>query len=162
VLIRIATYKDLEEINDIYNQAVEKGQTADLIAIDMESRKKWFEAHEEKTYPVFVAEENNKIIGWLSFSSYRQGRLGLRFTSEISYYIDKNHRRKGVGTKLIEHSLKMASHYHFKTLFAVILENNSPSIMLVEKHGFERWGFMPGVAEIKGEVLGHVYYGSRI
>src|ERR1035437_6750255 len=134
MIIRIATYKDLETINDIYNQAVMGGQTADITPVDIESRKKWFEAHDEKTYPVFVAEENNKVVGWLSFSSYRQGRKGLRFTSEISYYVDNDHRGKGVGTMLVEHALKIASQYHFKTLFAVILENNAASIKLVEKH----------------------------
>jgi L-amino acid N-acyltransferase YncA len=162
MFIRIATHKDLEAINNIYNQAVIGGQTADITPVSMESRIKWFEGHDERTHPVFVAEENNQIMGWLSFSAYRQGRMGLRHTAEISYYVDTSHRGKGVGSMLVEQALKVAPEYHFKTLFAVILENNNPSIKLVEKNGLEKWGFMPAVAEIKGETLGHLYYGCRI
>ncbi len=49
-----------------------------------------------------------------------------------------------------------------KTLFAILLEDNCASISLLEKFGFEAWGFMPKVADFDGREVGHLYYGLRL
>ena len=95
--IRIAKQNDYPQIISIYNHAVdEKFATADTEYVTLESRKKWFEQHSAKTYPIFIAEENGQVIGWCSLSPHRPGRKALRTVAEISYYIHKDHRRKGV------------------------------------------------------------------
>ncbi len=44
--IRTATFEDLEEIVEIYNQAIAAGQkTADIIPVTTEDREKWFKDH---------------------------------------------------------------------------------------------------------------------
>ena len=83
--IRIAEWKDIESLVDIYNQAVELGQkTADLQPVTVNSRKQWFENHKPDKYPILVAEFNNIVIGYATISAYRPGRQALRFTAEIS------------------------------------------------------------------------------
>jgi L-amino acid N-acyltransferase YncA len=84
--IRLATVSDLPAINEIYNQAVRKRYcTADLDEITLEQRTQWFEGHQPEEYPVFVAEENTTIIGWICFSPYRAGRRALQSAAEVSY-----------------------------------------------------------------------------
>ena len=62
MLIRTATRNDHPDIVVIYNHAVdEKFSTADTEYVTVESRKEWFAQHSSETYPIYVAEENNKI-----------------------------------------------------------------------------------------------------
>jgi phosphinothricin acetyltransferase len=49
-----------------------------------------------------------------------------------------------------------------KVLLAIVLEWNAPSIKLLEKFGFEKWGYLPEVAEFGERLCGHLYYGKRL
>jgi len=159
--IRLAAAEDLLMINDIYNQAVVEGFTADTDPVDPVARSEWFENHKKTGHPIFVYVENNHIRGWLSFSPYRYGRYALRFTAEVSYYVDNQYRKRGVGTALLGESLSYAVQHEFKTLFTIILEHNEGSIRLMKKCGFQQWGFLPRVAEFEGKWRGHYYYGMN-
>nr|WP_320120133.1 N-acetyltransferase family protein [uncultured Marinifilum sp.] len=161
--IRPATQNDLPAINEIYNQAVRKRYcTADLEEISMQEREKWFASHNLDTYLIFVAEENNEIIGWMCYSPYRNGRRALQTAAEISYYLHENNQAKGVGSQLMEFAIKRAPHHNIKHLFAILLEPNIASIKLLEKYDFERWACLPNIANIDGEWCSHVYYGRKI
>lgn len=161
--IRTARKDDLGQIVEIYNQAVEqKFATADLTPITVKDRIKWFEEHTSDKYPIYVAAMDNNVIGWYSISPYRPGRMALRYTAEVSYYIRREYRRMGVGSKLLEHAIAQSPQLEIKTLFALLLDVNRGSIQLLEKYGFEKWGCLPGIADFDGEECGHVIYGLRI
>ncbi|BAX81509.1 GNAT family N-acetyltransferase [Labilibaculum antarcticum] len=161
--IRLATSSDLPAINDIYNQAVRKKYcTADLDEISLAQRTKWFERHQSDQYPVFVAVEDDRVVGWICYSAYRAGRRALQSAAEVSYYIDEENLQKGIGSQLLQFSIDEASKYKFKSLFAILLAANLASLKLLEKFGFERWGLMPHVADIDGEICDHLYYGRKI
>lgn len=160
--IRIATTEDLESINAIYNQAVMLKLTADTVEINLSEREKWFKDHDALLYPVFVYVINGKVIGWLSFSPYRLGRQALNQTAEISYYLENSFQKKGIGTELIKFAKEEAIQYNFKNLLAIILENNEGSIQLLKKSMFEKWGYLPKVANFEGKLYSHVYYGINL
>ena len=161
--IRLACVTDLPRIVDIYNQAVETGfLTADTEPTSVESRLDWFDSHTADYYPVYIDEHEGEIRGWCSLSPYRKGRLGLRYTAEISYYVNKSYQRQRIATRLIEHALNDCARLNLKTLFAIILDSNRGSIALLEKLGFEQWGHMPGVADFNGVECGHTYLGLRL
>ena len=154
---------DLEAVNEIYNQAVRvKFSTAHTDPISMEERLDWYRKHDLDHFPVYVWEENGVVIGWISFSPYRKGRKALQSTTEISYYVHSAYHRRGIGSRLLEYSIAKAPEFNFKTLIAILLEPNTPSIALLEKYGFEKWGDMPDVADIDGAEYNHQYYGLRI
>jgi L-amino acid N-acyltransferase YncA len=160
---RIATDKDLPVIVEIYNQAIVLGSaTADISPITLESRKLWLQEHSADHYPVFVAINLDVVVGWCSLSAYRPGRMALRHTAEISYYIDKDTRGKGVGSFLISHAIERCSTLGIKTLFAIILDINIESTQILEKFGFSKWGHLPDVADFDGQECGHLYYGLRV
>ena len=161
--IRSATLKDYSEIIKIYNHAVdEKFATADTEHITLESRKDWFKQHSPEAYPIYVAEENEEIIGWCSLSPHRPGRKALRTVAEISYYIHKDHRRKGIANNLIKHTIDSAKILHFKNLISILLDKNTVSIHLLEKFGFEKWGHLPEVADFDGVICGQYIYGRKL
>lgn len=163
MIIRPATLKDYSEIVNIYNHAVdEKFATADTEHVSLESRKEWFEQHSPETYPIYVAEENGEIVGWCSLSPHRPGRKALRTVAEISYYIHKDHRRKGVASSLIDFTIESAISLGFKNLISILLNLNKTSIYILEKFGFDKWGHLPDIAEIDGVICGQFIYGKKL
>ena len=161
--IRLATEADAEAIASIYNQAVKTGfQTGDTNPVSTESRKLWLQAHPSSRYPVYVLDIDGSVAGWLSVSPYRPGREALRFTAEVSYYVERAQRGKGVASRLLAYAIEQAPKLGLKTYFAIALDRNAVSAALLEKYGFERWGFLPGVADFDGEECGQLYYGRRV
>jgi len=163
VQIRTADLSDLLDIVGIYNQAIPSHRsTANTIPWTVESRTKWFMEHEPDKYPIFVAEVDSQVVGWCSLSVYRPGRLALRFTAEISYYIDNNFQRQGIGSTLISHALNVCPSLNIKNIIAVIIDRNEGSRKLLEKLGFQQWAYLPRVLDFDGQEFGEYYYGIRV
>jgi L-amino acid N-acyltransferase YncA len=163
MIIRTFTKNDLEGIIEIYNHAVdEKFATADTEYVSVESRKDWLSQHSPETYPIFVAEESGEITGWCSLSPYRPGRKALRSVAEISYYVHKLHRRQGTANSLITYTLNAATEFGFKNLISILLDVNEPSIYLLEKFGFVKWGHLPDIVLIDSKVCGQFIYGKKL
>ncbi|MCF8299141.1 MAG: GNAT family N-acetyltransferase [Saprospiraceae bacterium] len=161
--IRLANTNDLVQINEIYNLAIpSKKSTAHTCPISIEEREEWFSEHNDYKYPVFVTESDDKILGWISLSPYRCGRMALQYVAEVSYYIHPDFQRNGIASKLMDYVIKNAHKYEFKNLIAILLEHNTPSIKLLEKFGFEKWGHLPDIADFDGKEYGHLYYGVRV
>src|ERR1051325_2425646 len=165
MLIRFAQIEDLPLIVDIYNQSIpSKQSTGDTQPLQVKDRLTWFREHRPEEHPIFVAEAetDGKVAGWCSLSAYRPGRAALRFTSEISYYIDYRYHRLGIATALVAHALAACPTLGIRHVFAIVLEGNQASLKLLEKMGFEQWGYMPRVADFDGREVGHLYYGRHL
>jgi phosphinothricin acetyltransferase len=161
--IRIASLADLPGIVAIYNQAVPTHRsTANTTPVTVEGRRAWFLDHDPRKRPIFVAEVNGQMAGWCSLSTYRPGRLALRFTAEISYYIDNAFQRKGIGSALVRHALDACPALEIKNIVAVVIDQNEGSRKLLEKLGFQQWGYLPRVLDFDGEEFGEFYYGKRV
>lgn len=162
-MIRTASTDDLAAIDTIYNQAIEAGfRTAHISPLSAENRKKWLKSHSAKEYPVYIFERDGKVLGWASLSPYREGRDALSEVAEISFYIDFDYHGKGIGSRLVEHCLQQAPTLGKRVLFAIIIEGNEGSIALMEKFGFERWGYLPEVIHHEGEKRGQIYMGKIV
>ena len=161
--IRQATINDLKAIVDIYNQAISAGKkTADTLIFSAEQRQEWFKEHKADSFPLLVAVEKEQVIGYLTLSPYRNGRPALSKTAEISYYIDFNHLRKGIGSKLMEYAIHLAKELNLNSLIAILVGSNQGSIKLLQKYGFKQWGCMPGIVYFGDSQHDHVYYGLHL
>jgi L-amino acid N-acyltransferase YncA len=55
--IRTATFEDIEEIVEIYNQVIAAGQkTVDIAPVTAEDCEKWFKDHTPGRYPILVTK----------------------------------------------------------------------------------------------------------
>lgn len=161
--IRPAKSGDLPEIVSIYNESIlKKGLTADLEPQSAKDKNDWFRAHQEESYPLFVAEQNGELVGWISLSPYREGRKALRKTAEVSLYLSHKHTGKGIGSYLMEHIVATAKELGFKHMIAIIIGSNAHSIQLFKKFKFRQWGLFPGIVEIGDEVQDHCIYGRSL
>ena len=158
--IRIARQEDLPAINRIYNQAVrQRFCTAHLETVNMDERLRWFDSHDPKRFPVFVVLDKGSLVGWMSLGPYREDRQALAHVAEVSYYVEKKERGRGIGSSLLGHALQIAAGYGFSVLIAILLDKNPASIGLLDKFGFKEWGRMPGIARIDSHTADHLYYG---
>jgi L-amino acid N-acyltransferase YncA len=161
--IRVAGREDWPKVAEIYNQALEdKYATADTEPISPESRREWFELHSREQYPIYLAESDGEIVGWCSLSPYRPGRKALQTVAEISYYVHRAYRRRGVADVLMEYALKNSAGLGFRNLMAILLDQNTASIRLLEKHGFRCWGHLPDIADFNGTICGQFIYGRMV
>jgi L-amino acid N-acyltransferase YncA len=159
-MIRLAERYDLDRIVEIYNQAIEaKFQTAFTEKFKVEDREDWFYEHDAATFPLFVYVKDDKVVGWFSISPYRAGRPALKYAVEISYFVHNRYLSMGIGSQLLEHGINACKDLNYRSAIAIILDKNTPSIKLMERFNFEKWAYLPGVADFDGEVCGHVYYG---
>ena len=161
--IRLASKEDLPSINTIYNQAVRQGFcTAHLVPVDLEYRHAWFSDHPPERYPVYVYQEDNVIMGWVSLGAYRADREALAHVAEVSYFVDQGSRGRGIGSQLLQHALHVTPACGLSILVAILQNKNPVSISLLKKFGFSLWGSMPGIASIGKETADHLYYGLRL
>jgi phosphinothricin acetyltransferase len=150
MIIRDAVEADLPAIVEIYNATVPTRMvTAELEPTTVEARLPWFREHSSDHYPFWVAESEGRVIGWLDFKRFLP-RCAYRGTAEISVYVDKEFRRRGVGQRLLEQALARAPSLGITALVGLIFGHNESSLKLFSCLGFERWGFFPGVAQLDG------------
>jgi phosphinothricin acetyltransferase len=148
--IRDATIEDLPAIVAIYNTTITSRMvTADLETVSVESRMNWFRQHSPARRPLWVLEADRSVVGWFSYSSF-YGRPAYDATCEVSLYLAPEHRGKGLGTHLLQRGIEHAPTIGVSTLLGFIFGHNVPSIRLFEKHGFQRWGYLPGIAVLDG------------
>jgi L-amino acid N-acyltransferase YncA len=160
--IRDATNDDLRVIVAIYNTSVPTRMvTADLDPVSVASRQKWFEEHSPSHRPLWVAQDGDQIVGWLSYSSF-YGRPAYNSTCEVSIYLAPEHRRRGLGAQLLQRCIEHAPQIAVTTLLGLIFAHNDPSLKLFEKMGFSRWGHLPRVAVLDGLERDLVIVGRRV
>lgn len=146
--IRNATITDLADIVAIYNSTVASRMvTADTEPVTVESRLPWFYAHTPASRPLWVAELDGRIAGWISFQSF-YGRPAYQSTVEVSIYVDEAYRRRQVGRSLLRAGIEKAPELGIETLLGFIFGHNEPSLHLFESFGFQRWGYLPQIAEM--------------
>ena len=159
---RVATRADLPRLVEIYNQTIPSRQvTADLEPVSVDSREAWFALHTPGVRPLWVAERDGRIAGWLSFSSF-YGRPAYDGTAELSVYIDLACRGAGLGRFLVSEALREAPALGLHTLLGFIFGHNEPSLALFRAHGFETWGHLPRVAVLDGVERDLMILGRRV
>ena len=146
IVLRDAVESDLPEIVEIYNAVIAtRISTAQLEPVTIEERRVWFRAHSPTQYPIWVAELDGAIAGWLSFREFLP-RCAYRGTVEVSVYVNEKFRRRGVGRKLLQQAIALGPELGMHSLVGLIFSHNEPSIALFHAAGFERWGFLPRIA----------------
>ncbi|MGK7889244.1 MAG: N-acetyltransferase family protein [Leptolyngbyaceae cyanobacterium] len=144
--IRYATEADLPAIVEIYNSTIaSKKVNGEIIPLTVEQRRTWFQSHDPSSHPIWVAEQEGAIAGWLGLRPF-YGRPAYHRTAELSIYVSLQHRRQGIGQSLVKHAIAHCPTLHISTLLGFVFAQNTPSLALLKQLGFEQWGFLPQVA----------------
>jgi phosphinothricin acetyltransferase len=150
--IRPAKHEDLESILDIYNEAVRNTTaTFDTIERTNEQQYAWFAKH-KSNHPVFIAEENDVVVGWASLSAWSD-RAAYDGTVEVSVYVHHEHRGKGIGKKLLEVITLEGKRVNNHTILSRISAGNDVSIHIHEALGYNHIGIMKEVGKKFGKYI---------
>ncbi len=150
MIIRDAVEADLPAIVEIYNAAIRSRiATAQLDPVSVKERLPWWRAHSAESHPLWVAALEGQTAGWFSFHPFI-ARGAYRRTAEVSVYVGENFRRRGVGRALLEKAIGHSPSLEITALVGGIFGHNEPSLRLFAQMGFERWGFLPRIAQVDG------------
>lgn len=139
-MIRRAVRSDIPQLMDIYNDAIlHTTATFDTETKDMENRVAWFEEHQGH-HVLFVYELDGCVAGYASLSRYRE-RKAFDSAVEISIYIHKDYRGRGIGRSLMQETLSFAKECEaIETVISLITSENEVSIRMHEAFGFSYCG----------------------
>jgi len=161
-VFRLARPADLPAIVAIYNSTIpSRLVTADTEPVPVESRRQWFDEHAPERHPLWVAEEDGRVLGWLACSPFHP-RPAYARTAEVSIYLHEAARGQGLGGRLLQQVIGAAPALGIHTLVGLIFGHNLPSLKLFDRHGFARWAHMPRVAELDGVERDLVIVGRRV
>lgn len=160
--IRDASESDLDAIVAIYNSAIPgRLATADTELVSVESRRLWFCERDPSRHPVWVAELEGRVVGWLSFGKF-YGRPAYAGTAELSVYVDPRSHRAGIATRLVQRAFERAPSLQLDTFLGFVFAHNERSVALCKKFGFEEWGHLPRVAVLDGVERDLLILGRRL
>jgi L-amino acid N-acyltransferase YncA len=135
--IREAVENDLSQILVIYNEVIQNTTAVyDYEPHTLEMRQQWFAAKKEQGFPVFVAEENEKILGLSSIGTFRAW-AAYKYSVENSVYVAAEARGKGIAKLLIPPLIEAAKNLGMHTVIASIDASNEASLRLHKSFGFE-------------------------
>jgi len=146
--IRFATEADLPGIVGIYNASIPgRLATADTEPVTLDDRRPWFAGFNPKLRPLWVAEHNGAVLGWLGLRSF-YGRPAYHRTVEVAVYVAPHATRQGIGRALLSHAVGESPSRGIETILAFVFGHNAPSVALFQQAGFSQWGKLPRVAEL--------------
>ena len=156
-MLRLATEADLPAINDIYNYYVVRSTcTYQTEHETLEDRRAWFRDHPADKYPVIVAERDGEVIGWGSLSKFRP-RAAYAPTVEASIYIRHDCHRHGLGRMIMLDLIERARAIGFHSIIGGASADQTASVALQERLGFQRVGYLKEVGYKFGRWLDVVY-----
>jgi phosphinothricin acetyltransferase len=142
--IRPASVDDISIINNIINEYIQHTTAIfDVTPWERSKRINWFSQFDFKNYFIFVAEMENKIIGF-AYNSRFMEKQAYDISSEVSIYLSMNSKLagQGIGSKLYNTLFNEINHTNIHRLYARIALPNDASIQLHKKYGFKQVGIL--------------------
>lgn len=157
LFIRDAQAKDLEQILAIYNDAVVKTTAVyDEKARSLQEHFEWFAKKQAAHFPVLVAVENDEVLGYCSYGTFRAWP-GFNQTVESSVYVEAKHHGKGIAMLLMKELIERAKGQSYHCLIAGIDGTNEASLKLHQKLGFTQVGHLKEVGRKFGQWLDLIF-----
>lgn len=128
---------DWPEIARIYREGIETGIAT--FEKSVPSYEDWDTAHLPFCRLVATNGADTELLGWAALSAV-SGRCVYGGVAEISVYIGRENRGKGVGRFLMEHLIQKSEEAGIWTLQSGIFPQNKGSIALHKQVGFRFLG----------------------
>jgi phosphinothricin acetyltransferase len=101
----------------------------------------WFTEKQGSNWPVIVALEGDKVVGYGSYGPFRF-KQGYRFTIEHSVYAAPGHSGKGIGKLILTELIRLAKESGYHCMIGGIDASNTGSIEFHKKFGFVETGII--------------------
>jgi phosphinothricin acetyltransferase len=138
--IRPATAADAARICEIYNQGIrDRIATLETEERTPAERVQWLETHGPR-HPVLVAEAGEAgVVGWASLNAFNP-RRAYDHVADISVYVDRDWRGRGVGRQLLDALVDRARAIGFHKLVLAAFPWNERGMRAYRRAGFRDVG----------------------
>lgn len=139
-IVRKAKIEDILAITSIYNEGIEdRIATLETRLRNTDEMKEWFTTKGER-YKVVVIEDCEGIVrGWASINAFNS-RCCYSGVGDISIYIERNMRGKGLGKQILSYLIEIAKEQNFTKLVLSTFESNDRGKKLYKSAGFREVG----------------------
>ena len=139
VSTRPATPDDAAAICTIYNQGIEdRIATLETEPRTPEERRQWMGARAAR-HPVVVAVTGGQVVGWGSLNAFNP-RPAYDNVVDLSVYVERGWRGRGVGRALLQHLLPLARTLGYHKVVLATFPYNEAGVALYQKMGFRPVG----------------------
>ena len=134
-----------KEVADIYEQGI----TTHMATFEKKvpSWEAWNENHLQACR--VVAQSGDEVVGWAALSAV-SSRCVYGGVAEVSVYVSKGHRGRGIGEMLLRELIDQSERSGYWTLQSGIFPENKESIHLHQKVGFRIIGFREKIGQLDG------------
>lgn len=146
-------------ILDIFNEAIVTSTALyDYQPRPLASMESWFAAKAKGNFPVIGVEDAQGTL--LAFGSYGAFRAwpAYKYSVEHSVYVHKDHRGHGLGMKVMQALIEAARQRDVHAMLGGIDVQNTASVALHQRLGFQHVGTLPQVGFKFGRWLDLAFY----
>src|SRR5207253_10133415 len=122
-----------------------------------DERRQWLESRDAR-HPVIVAEfvvagaadDSSGPVGWASLNVFN-AREAYRFVADISVYVERGWRGKGVGRALLTRLVELGREQGYHKLVLSAFPFNTAGVALYERLGFRTVGIYEEQGQLDGQ-----------
>lgn len=144
VMVRPMTADDADAVLQIYKDGIDTGNAT--FTADVPSWQAWDDGHLPDVRLVAVAD--GQVAGWVALAGI-SSRPVYKGVAEISIYVSKNCRGRGLGRSLLGKAVEASEAAGFWTLQAGIFPENKASLVLHADFGFTAIGRRRGLGRME-------------
>ncbi len=138
--IRIASLSDIEQITDIYNQGIQdRIATLEANTKSVGEMVEWLSSRSPRHKVLVMEDEKKSIKGWASLNVFNT-RECYQGVADLSIYIRREERGKGLGKQLLLALMEVARQVGFYKMVLTTLAVNSTGHRLYYSVGFRKVG----------------------
>jgi L-amino acid N-acyltransferase YncA len=148
VVVRPSRDSDVEAMLTIYRHHIRRGiedsvdDSGTPEPDDLRDRRKNLR---NTRLPHLVATCGGEVVGYAYVVLFRK-RPAYRYTVKHSIYVHREHLGRGVGRLLLHELIDTCAAAGFRQIIGYIDADNTASLAIHDKFGFQRVGLLPGVA----------------
>ncbi len=155
------TYNDLPIVKTIYEYYIQNSTaTFHIGEITNEALLDFLPINEDR-YKSYLIYFNNEVAGYCYMGPYKKRQAYYR-SAEVTLYLKPEFCGKGIGKTTLNFIEALAPERGIKTLLGIISGDNTESIILFEKCGYEKCAHFKNVGEKFGKILDVVAYQKEL
>jgi len=146
-IIRVAATQDMEQIRDIWLDNLHVSFDPSIPSPNVNEAEQYWTLklrEQNDVYPIWVAEDETGVLGFLALSPMYSGHPVLNAVfGETSLYIGKGHQGRGIGPQLLKKAVSHCDSSPLKFILGTTSVVNFPSQKTLQRLGFQKMGMLP-------------------
>jgi phosphinothricin acetyltransferase len=153
-----ATEHHLGGVTEIYNDVIARTTAVySSEPVTVENRSQWLRDRILQGYPVWIAVDDDRVLGFGALSDFRGAFPGYRYTVEHTVHVRDGERGQGVGGRLLAQLIRSAEELGKHVMIGAVDAENVASIRFHNRYGFREVARLRQVGHKFGKWLDLVF-----